>query len=92
MGEAYIPTGGGIIFHKIKDEDVAIPNLSKLLPINRDLAPGRIIKWNRSDVTDFNGLTAYLSIDLDVLIEDCQVDELNPLEIDPKEAGRTSST
>ena len=25
----------------------------------------------------------YMSVDLDVLIEDCQVDELNPLEIDP---------
>jgi len=66
------------------DEDVAIPNLSKLLPINRDLKPGLIIKWDRSDVADFNGLTAYLSVDLDFLIEDCQVDEIHLLEIDPK--------
>ena len=28
-----------------------------------------------------------MSVDLDVLIEDCQVDELNPLEIDPRRLG-----
>jgi len=43
-----------------------------------------IIKWDRSDVADFNGLTAYLSIDLDVLTEDCQVHGLDPLEINQK--------
>ena len=42
----------GIHHDKVKlyryDEDVAIPNLSKLLPINRDLKPGLIIKWDKS--------------------------------------------
>jgi len=27
---------------------------------------------------------AYMSVDVNVLIEDCQVDEPNPLEIDPR--------
>jgi|GEM_PF-6324798 hypothetical protein len=35
-------------------------------------------------MADFNDLTAYLSVDLDVLTENCQVCELNPLEIDPQ--------
>ena len=38
-------------------------------------------------MTDFNGLTTYLSIDLDDLIEDCQVDETKPVRDRSKEAG-----
>ena len=68
-------------------EHIIFPNLSELLPVDRDLAPGLIVRWDRCDVADFKGLTAYLSVDLDVLIEDCQVNELNPLEIDPKRLG-----
>ena len=86
--EIYVNEDLGVHHDRVKlyryGEDIIIPDLSKLLPVDQDLIPGLIIKWDRSDVAGFNGLTAYLSIDLDVLIEDCQVDELNPLEIDPK--------
>ena len=54
--------------------------------MDQGLAPGLIIKWDRSNVTNFNGLTACLSIDLDVLIEDCQVRDLDLLEINPKKS------
>jgi len=50
--EIYVNENLGIHHDKVKlyryDEDVAIPNLSKLLPINRDLKPGLIIKWDKS--------------------------------------------
>ena len=39
-------------------------------------------------MADFNGLTAYLSIDLDDLTEDCQADETKPVRDRSKEAGR----
>ena len=89
--EIYVNEDLGLHHDRVKfyryGEDIIVPNLSELLPVDPDLAPGLIVRWDRSDVADFKGLTAYLSVDLDVLIEDCQVDELNPLEIDPKRLG-----
>jgi len=86
--EIYVNEGLGVRHNRIKlyryGKDITIPAFNKLLLVDRDLSPGLIIKWRRSEMTDFKHLTAYLSIDLDVLCEDCQVDELNPLEIDPQ--------
>ncbi|RLG05589.1 MAG: hypothetical protein DRN68_08495, partial [Thaumarchaeota archaeon] len=76
--EIYVNEDLGLYHDRVKfyryGKDIIVPNLSELLPVDRDLAPGLIVRWDGSDVADFKGLTAYLSVDLDVLIEDCQVD------------------
>ena len=59
--EIYVNEDLGVHHDRVKlyryGEDIIIPDLSKLLPVDQDLIPGLIIKWDRSDVAGFNGLT-----------------------------------